>query len=113
MVRRHFFLFADPFFALESRLCFRTSFFSDLRKYLGLSITSPLERTAKDFIPRSMPINFPDTDFRTGSHSTEKQANHLSASRLIVHVFMTPFMGRCNLIFIVPILESRSPCSVI
>ncbi len=69
--------------------------FCSLRKNLGFSIASALERVAKVLSPTSIPTGVRVSGSLSGSHSTEKETYHLPVEeRCTVQVFTFPLIGR-------------------
>src|SRR6266487_3181529 len=75
--------------------CAFANAFCSLRKNLGFSIASALERVAKVLSPTSIPTGVEVSGSLSGSHSTEKETYHLPVEeRCTVQVFTFPLIGR-------------------
>src|SRR5690606_30814462 len=79
-----------------ARYCNLAKRFSDLRRCLGLDVTSPLDVTANAFSPRSTPILVASGGNSWMSVSTNTEAFPVGVLD-IVQDLMTPENGRCNL----------------
>ena len=85
----------DPFFFLLNCFCNFANLFSDFFRCLGFLIFSPVERTAKSFIPRSTPTEFSFVEIQVFGNNTPSSTkieakNLLVAVLLIVTVLILP-----------------------
>ena len=69
----------EPFFFLESLLCARASFLSDLARLLGFAMAFPSERAMR----QRMPTSTPKTSMRPSGISGFGQSVHVSTQKYL------------------------------